>query len=1568
MKKTLKIFVLVFTLALVMALGVVAASAATATTVMNPEDNPTVVLQPKDTLTYTDKGGKTWVIENTFGVEIAAHYYADADRYALGTLTITTNDATKTYDGNGFTAEELNNGRWTKAPAPYVAPDGNYHVALTQNADVFDYKDAGNYANKVDYEIKFIKPGQEVKNVPADYFILDAQYGTLTINEAEMDVVDDGFTGDYDAEEHGYEVTADTVNPLVNPYTVTYRDTVDGEYVATAPKFTNAGTYTVYYKVTAPNHKEATGSFEVTIAKKNIADAEITLGAGLTYTGAEQTQTIFSVVVDGLTVTFEVAGNTGTNAGDDYVLTVTGNGNFAGEATKAWSIAKAQAEITVDDAPIVKTYGEVWTLPEATSTFGTPVANYTVEAMKNADVYTLVFTVEATDNYYGDAVEIAVTVKKAAAPTGVTVAQKGTHTYNGYAQTIEAVVGAFPEAPLTQEGLTCEYTDAGTYTVTYKATFANYEDFVTEWTAEIKKAVITVKANDVTIIYGDAASNHGYSTTVEGRNDGALFNEDVLTGAVVYDYGGYAIGSPAREYAITLSGLNATKNYEIRYEPGTLKVEKKVMTVTVLKGDNVTFIYDGMPHSYALTILGSIAGLLPDDFGGVDTSAKATTITATNAGEYTIDLKHYAVNASGEDRTESYTLEYAFVDAEGNELPEGTEMPKLVITPAQITITANNNSITYGDAPAGNGYYAEGMPAAGVAITGTPIWGFVDAEGNEYVQYGNVGTYTIKISGLDVDNENYTIEYKTGTLTVDPKKINVTIVDKTVTYGELIIPDEDFTYTTDGEFEGYPIVPVWDTWYYQGAPVGDDYYIKATNSNPNYEVTFTEGTVTVKKRVVKVTISNNTAIYGMPYDPFGVVTENLFALDDYDDLGVLLETEYDIGDGVGTYVVTATISNGNYELKLVPGSIKVNPRPVTVTVDSQTIRYGEVYASITGKVTDGSIYENDNLDDLNMTYYSVLYTPGSAVGTYVLNGGAMNDNYDVTVVPGTLTVNPRPVTVTVADATTAYKTDAPDYTYVSIEGLYSGDSEDVLNLDYLCGYANGDAATTYPISAKIDNGNYALSVVPGTLTVTKNAKEDADIYVEFAEVVYNNAFYNPAAFVVPGSFTVEGEAGEWKIVSITKDGVIYYDETHLAWPAMNAGTYTVTFEITSGNYEGSTGTEDFVVQKKTVDFVNWDPVLNNQYTGSAWAPEAYNIINVGGDKRVKIVYETTTGTVVGEYNGLVLGIKEVYVYNEGTNEFELDASMKENFKINATTMGEVKFKITPSIDYPINSASLTIDKTYAINFKVHVDALKQYGGSYTFTVDGIELTASAPDAYGYLYFTYEGINPAHMATVFEATLTINGQNVVKTESKTYSVAEYCYNRLDALASIANGDLANLKDGNAEFAKVLVALLRYGAEAQATVGATTTPVTDKLETEKAYEIFNAITTAGTYTALDTDHKVDETVATKIGATVVMNNGVALRFVVQAADLTGCKYYINGVDETANVTVTALTGGYMIDYAIALYDCDTKYTFEVKTADDKQVATITYSAETYAVNKDNALVKALVDFSNALKAYV
>ncbi len=90
---------------------------------------------------------------------------------------------------------------------------------------------------------------------------------TVTVEPAELTGVSVGASSTYytGKPQHastiafGQSVDGTTV-------TFTYSDKADGDYTSGGPAFTDAGTYTVYYKAEAANHKTAAGTFTVTIA------------------------------------------------------------------------------------------------------------------------------------------------------------------------------------------------------------------------------------------------------------------------------------------------------------------------------------------------------------------------------------------------------------------------------------------------------------------------------------------------------------------------------------------------------------------------------------------------------------------------------------------------------------------------------------------------------------------------------------------------------------------------------------------------------------------------------------------------------------------------------------------------------------------------------------------------------------------------------------------------------------------------------------------------------------------------------------------------------------------------------------------------------------------------------------------------------------------------------------------------------------------------------------------------------------------------------------------------------
>ncbi len=116
----------------------------------------------------------------------------------------------------------------------------------------------------------------------------------------------------------------------------------------------------------------------------------------------------------------------------------------------------------------------------------------------------------------------------------------------------------------------------------------------------------------------------------------------------------------------------------------------------------------------------------------------------------------------------------ATVTGKGDYTGEVTK--QFTINKASLTGTANDNTITYGDAPAGNGVSWSGFVNGETEtdLGGTLTYAY------SYTQYEDVGNYTITPSGLT--SGNYEITFAPGTLTVAQKEVGLSWSDTTFTY------------------------------------------------------------------------------------------------------------------------------------------------------------------------------------------------------------------------------------------------------------------------------------------------------------------------------------------------------------------------------------------------------------------------------------------------------------------------------------------------------------------------------------------------------------------------------------------------------------------------------------------------------------------------------------------------------------------------------------------------------------------------------------------------------------------
>ena len=137
------------------------------------------------------------------------------------------------------------------------------------------------------------------------YATNEASY-TLGVGTATMTVTAEGYTGTYDGNTHGITVKAP------DGATVKYGTTADDYDLDANPAYRDAGTYTIYYKVTMPGFTTVTGSATVTIEKVSgtISFATATLKEALHAAASDNTFTQEVTKTGDGTVTYTISDNT----------------------------------------------------------------------------------------------------------------------------------------------------------------------------------------------------------------------------------------------------------------------------------------------------------------------------------------------------------------------------------------------------------------------------------------------------------------------------------------------------------------------------------------------------------------------------------------------------------------------------------------------------------------------------------------------------------------------------------------------------------------------------------------------------------------------------------------------------------------------------------------------------------------------------------------------------------------------------------------------------------------------------------------------------------------------------------------------------------------------------------------------------------------------------------------------------------------------------------------------------------------------------------------------------------
>ena len=526
--------------------------------------------------------------------------------------------------------------------------------------------------------------------------------------------------------------------------TMQYSTEENGTYSTDIPTGTNAGDYTVWYKVVGDeNHSDTQPvKIEVTIAGVSITDDNVTLSTTeFTYNGQEQKPTVTVILDDKNLVVdtdYEVSYNpTEVKNAGDYTVTVTGKGSYEGTVQKTFTIQKA------DPAIGNVTYGG-GVLYESTALNSITLnrSNTTVPGTLKLDAgqtlradvssYKWTFTPDDADNYETVTGTVQLTVQ-ADALTGLSVQtnpDKTEYVYGDFFDKTGLVLEATYESGNTKNISEGEITivTTGPLTCDMEKVTVSYQGM----TCQVSVTVGQATYSGQTTVTGTIWANTASEVQLPQPPDGATFGDPVysvgsdtvvrveITGNTLAYEGGTGI-TKGQEYEIIVP-VNGGTNYENYDITVTLiGTDKKVPTgAPTLSTTNITY---GQSLS-TITLSGSM-------LDGEETVA----------GTFTWDAPTTTPNAG------SYEAQWTFTPDNGDLYVSVSGTTAITVNKATPTGTPKYTAITTsGKTLADAGLTTEGGT---FSVPGTVAWEQADT-----TQVQANTAYTWKFTPTDSDNYN----------------------------------------------------------------------------------------------------------------------------------------------------------------------------------------------------------------------------------------------------------------------------------------------------------------------------------------------------------------------------------------------------------------------------------------------------------------------------------------------------------------------------------------------------------------------------------------------------------------------------------------------------------------------------------------------------------------------------------------------------------------------------------------------------------------------------------------------
>ena len=601
----------------------------------------------------------------------------------------------------------------------------------------------------------------------------------------------------------------------------------------------------------------------------------------------------------------------------------------------------------------------------------------------------------------------------------------------------------------------------------------------------------TVTINKRSVLLTSASASKIYDGTPLIRPDVTIGGDGFVNGEVSDVK---AIGSALNvsdkdvrnEITFTQKTGYKAENYDIKYEPGTLRITPIVDEVTItITEHSASLKYNGAEQSvtgYDTAIDNTLYKETDFTFSG-DATAKGT------------DFGSYPMNLKAEDFTNK-NKNFANVVFE---IVDG----QLEITKRDVELISGSDEKVYDGTPLTKNH---------ILIAGDQ---FVPGEGADYDVTGsqtNAGssdnefTYRLNSSTKAI---NYNIKTTPGTLKVTPVTDNVIVTitehsgsakydgtEKTVTGYDVAIDNELYT-ENDFTFSGNDVIKATDADIYNMELKPSDF----NNISHNFaSVTFkiVDGTLNISRRDVTLTSATDSKTYdGKPLTNDNVaVGGDGFAEGEgavYNVTGS--QTEAGFSNNTFSYELKDNTKPDNYNITPFEGILTVSSSEdevvVTITGNKGTQKYDGTEKTVEGytvSITSPLYKESD------FNFDGIALVKGTNADTYMM--GLSEENFTNTnknfakvtfhVIDGSLVIEKRNLVLTSASAQKVYngtELTAKDVT-VSGDGFVKGEgaSYDVTGTQTTVG--DSENTFTYKLNENTNADNYTIETKNGSLLVT----------------------------------------------------------------------------------------------------------------------------------------------------------------------------------------------------------------------------------------------------------------------------------------------------------------------------------------------------------------------------------------------------------------------------------------------------------------------------------------------------